>query len=127
MTLSVLSDDQIRSLLENLTVEELNGFQETLRNALYEYSKSTQTDHVDGIYQIERTSVHSKETGATTLFMPSSSSTGNGVKGEAALPQYHPLFQHPTLIPLSHHPHPAQREPRQTRDLPYGRHHPLRA
>ncbi|KAK1832509.1 putative ornithine cyclodeaminase [Podospora conica] len=80
MTLSVLSDDQIRSLLENLTADELAEFQQELRNALHEYSKSTQTNHVDDGQQLERTSVHSKETGATTLFMPSSSSAGNGVK-----------------------------------------------
>lgn len=96
MTLSVLSDDQIRSLLENLTADELAGFQESLRNALHEYSQSTQTDHVDGGQQIERTSVHSKETGATTLFMPSASSAGNGVKGETT--PYSPQHHRPLVI-----------------------------
>jgi hypothetical protein len=80
MTLTVLTDDQIRSLLENLTAAELEGFRRALASALHEYSaggKGGQT----AIHQPERISVHSTATGATTLFMPSCNSAGNGVKG----------------------------------------------
>ena len=80
MTLTVLTDDQIRSLLENLKAVELEGFRVALASALHEYStggKGAET----AIHQPERISVHSTATGATTLFMPSCSSAGNGVKG----------------------------------------------
>ncbi|KAK4242795.1 hypothetical protein C8A03DRAFT_11005 [Achaetomium macrosporum] len=75
MTLTVLTDDQIRSLLESLTVDELEGFRQALASALYEYSTGAT------VHQPERISVHSTATGATTLFMPSSNSAGNGIKG----------------------------------------------
>ncbi|KAK5662097.1 hypothetical protein OQA88_10212, partial [Cercophora sp. LCS_1] len=76
MPVTILSDAQIRTLLENLSLEELQGFQNELKHALHEYSTETQAS----IHQPERTSVYSNATGATTLFMPSSSSSGNGVK-----------------------------------------------
>jgi hypothetical protein len=79
MPLTVLSDAQIRALLENLTPDELVGFQRELKAALHEYSTETQSS----VHQPERTSVFSGATGATTLFMPSASSAGNGVKGRS--------------------------------------------
>ncbi|KAK4158350.1 hypothetical protein C8A00DRAFT_39331 [Chaetomidium leptoderma] len=78
MTLTVLTDDQIRALLENLTVAELEGFSGALASALHEYSTGTQGG--TATHQPERISVHSTATGATTLFMPSHNSTGNGIK-----------------------------------------------
>ncbi|KXX75333.1 Delta(1)-pyrroline-2-carboxylate reductase [Madurella mycetomatis] len=85
MTLTVLNDDEIRTLLEGLTAAELEGFRGALVSALHEHSSastqgSTGADGTSAIQQPERTSVHSTATGATTLFMPSSSSVGNGVK-----------------------------------------------
>ena len=89
MTLTVLSDDQIRSLLENLTLSELHGFQDALAAALHEYSSSTRGQDGDApVHQPERISVQSKTTGATTLFMPSCNSTANAVKGTT--PASHP-------------------------------------
>ena len=89
MTLTVLSDDQIRSLLENLTLSELHGFQAALAAALHEYSSSTCGQDGDApVHQPERISVQSKTTGATTLFMPSCNSTANAVKGTT--PASHP-------------------------------------
>jgi hypothetical protein len=85
MTLTVLTDDQIRSLLENLTVPELAGFQDALASALHEYSTAGQDD-TTSVHQPERISVHSAATGATTLFMPSCNSAGNGIKGTSFLP-----------------------------------------
>src|SRR5262245_10886200 len=81
MSLSVLTDEQICFLLENLTLEELESFREELKSALHEYSNGTQSIDVDCIHQPERTSIHSHATGATTLFMPSASPAGHGVKG----------------------------------------------
>ncbi|GAB1315969.1 Proline utilization protein PrnX-like [Madurella fahalii] len=85
MTLTVLNDDEIRSLLEGLTAAELEGFRGALASALNEHSSdraqgSSGTAGIPSIQQPERTSVHSTATGATTLFMPSSSSIGNGIK-----------------------------------------------
>ncbi|KAI1205014.1 ornithine cyclodeaminase [Annulohypoxylon truncatum] len=80
MSLTVLSDEQIRCLLENLSREEAEGFIYTLRNALHEYSTGTQSIADGVVHQPERTSVHSNTTGATTLFMPSYSALGHAVK-----------------------------------------------
>ncbi|KAK0704187.1 hypothetical protein B0T21DRAFT_455519 [Apiosordaria backusii] len=94
MTLTILTDDQISELLSNLTKEELERFMGVLRGALHEYStattvpSSTTTNGKENvapvtaaeIHQPERTSISSKATGATTLFMPSSSSVGTGIK-----------------------------------------------
>ncbi|KAK4145227.1 Delta(1)-pyrroline-2-carboxylate reductase [Dichotomopilus funicola] len=82
MTLTVLTDDQIRSVLENLTPGELNGFRDALVSALREYSASSGKipDEPTSVHQPERISVHSAATGATTLFMPSCNSAGHGVK-----------------------------------------------
>ncbi|KAK4133617.1 NAD(P)-binding protein [Trichocladium antarcticum] len=75
MTLTVLTDEQIRGLLENLTASELEGFRHNLASALQQYSAGDAA-----IHQPDRISVTSAATGATTLFMPSASSAGNGIK-----------------------------------------------
>ncbi|KAK4199764.1 hypothetical protein QBC40DRAFT_156787, partial [Triangularia verruculosa] len=96
MTLTVLTDDQISGLVSNLTREELQRFMGVLSGALHEYSTATtvpaeaaggggsssggKENVVPEIHQPERTSIRSSATGATTLFMPSSSSVGTGVK-----------------------------------------------
>ncbi|KAJ4409133.1 hypothetical protein N0V85_004142 [Neurospora sp. IMI 360204] len=80
MTFSILTDDEIRSLLDNLTVDELESFRENLRDALHEYSTGAHTPGQALIHQPERTVVRSGVTGATTLFMPSCSPAGHGVK-----------------------------------------------
>ena len=81
MTFSILTDDEIKSLLDNITVEELEAFRENLRDALHEYSTGAQSPGQALIHQPERTVVRSGVTGATTLFMPSCSPAGHGVKG----------------------------------------------
>ncbi|KAL2149355.1 hypothetical protein VTH82DRAFT_8703 [Thermothelomyces myriococcoides] len=85
MTLTVLTDDEIRSLLENLTLDDLEGFSEALASALYEYSTSVPGDGggeggASDTRQPERASVRHPDIGVTTLFMPSSNSAGNAVK-----------------------------------------------
>lgn len=81
MSLTVLSDEQIRVLLENLSYDEVERFVDTLRNALHEYSTGTQSIEDGVVHQPERTSVHSRNTGTTTLFMPSVNALGHAVKG----------------------------------------------
>jgi hypothetical protein len=83
MSLTVLSDEVIRNLLENLTREEVESFADTLRCALHEYSTGTQAIDDSFFHQPERISVHSDYTGATTLFMPTISPIGHGVKGQS--------------------------------------------
>lgn len=86
MSFTVLKDDEIKLLLESLTVEELEAFYTTLKEALHDYSNGIQSS--SDIHQPHRQSVSSTTTGATTLFMPSSSSAGVGVKGTYALSRY---------------------------------------
>ncbi|KAI1327424.1 UbiD family decarboxylase [Xylariaceae sp. FL0255] len=80
MSLNVLSDETIRSLLESLSRDEIEGFTHALKCALHEYSMDTQQIESNFYNQPERTSTYSEATGATTLFMPSVSPVGHGVK-----------------------------------------------
>ncbi|KAI0602027.1 UbiD family decarboxylase [Biscogniauxia sp. FL1348] len=84
MTLAVLSEEDVRQLLENLSHDEAEALADTLRCALHEYSTGTQLIDAGLIHQPERTLVHSNATGATTLFMPSCSPVGHGVKGKSS-------------------------------------------
>jgi hypothetical protein len=85
MSFTVLKDDEIKLLLESMTVEELEAFYTSLKEALHDYSNGIQSS--SDIHQPHRQSVNSAATGATTLFMPSSSSAGVGVKGTCASQQ----------------------------------------
>jgi hypothetical protein len=81
MSLTVLTDGNVKSLLENLTTQEVKDMQKSLREALHVFSTGTQADDACASHQPERTSLKSAG-GTTTLFMPSSSSAGIGMKGE---------------------------------------------
>lgn len=78
--LTILTDDNVKDILSNLTINDVKGFQETLRQALHEYSTGTQDHGACASRQPERTSVVSAH-GVTSLFMPSVSSSGLGIKG----------------------------------------------
>ncbi|OIW24466.1 UbiD family decarboxylase [Coniochaeta ligniaria NRRL 30616] len=78
--LHVLTDDQIRELLENLTLDELESFRTELRGTLHEYSTGTNVTDAGLLHQPERVSVNSGVTGTTTLFMPSTGPGGHAVK-----------------------------------------------
>lgn len=81
MSLAILSDDQIRALLESLSREETETLLHKLRRALHDYSTGQQ--HIDAglVHQPERTVIHSEVTGRRTLFMPSVNVDGHAVKG----------------------------------------------
>lgn len=81
MPLSVLTDEQINGLLEALTVEELEMFYMDLKEALHDFSVGSQSGEDADIHLPHRQSINSSRTGATTLFMPSGSPAGLGVKG----------------------------------------------
>ncbi|ETS77870.1 hypothetical protein PFICI_09932 [Pestalotiopsis fici W106-1] len=71
MSLAVLSDEDIRSLLESLTREDAESLAHSLKCALHEYSTGTQSIEAGLIHQPDRTTIHSNTTNATTMFMPS--------------------------------------------------------
>lgn len=83
MPLSVLTDEQINGLLEALTVEELEMFYTGLKEALHDFSVGSQSGEDADIHLPHRQSINSSRTGATSLFMPSGSPAGLGVKGMA--------------------------------------------
>ena len=84
MSLTVLTDDQIKGLLEDLTLEELESFRTSLKTALFEYSTGGQAVGGGDIHQPLRTRTTSPASGATSLFMPSCSPAGVGMKGKSA-------------------------------------------
>ncbi|RYP57136.1 hypothetical protein DL770_010745 [Monosporascus sp. CRB-9-2] len=82
MSLTILSDEQVRAVLESLTYEEAETLVDKLKSALCVYSTGRQPGGGKGeiVHQPERTVIHSKVTGATTLFMPSANAVGHAVK-----------------------------------------------
>ncbi|KAH6608578.1 nadp-binding domain [Trichoderma cornu-damae] len=80
MTLTVLSDEQVKGILENLTLDELEDFRRTLAEALHAFSTSLGTDGLGVFQQPHRVSTLHPETRATTLYMPSCGPSGMGCK-----------------------------------------------
>ncbi|KAI9646913.1 hypothetical protein NHQ30_004913 [Ciborinia camelliae] len=85
MSLTILTDSDIKHLLQDLTLRDLEAFQDQMRHALHEYSTGTQDDDCCSLHQPRRTVLESKHK-KTTLFMPSTSSAGIGMK-VVTLPQ----------------------------------------
>jgi hypothetical protein len=81
MTLTVLSDDQVRVLLESLDLDELDEFRAALASALHEYSAGGDSAGNDLYQQPHRISTVHPVSKATTLYMPSCGPTGIGCKG----------------------------------------------
>ena len=67
MTFTVLSDDQIRHTLENLSHDELDEFRNVLATALHEFS----TNPKESYQQPLRISTHHPTSRAMSLYMPS--------------------------------------------------------
>lgn len=100
MSLTILRDADVKSLLDELTRPDVEDLQRALREALHEYSTGTQDDSACSDNQPMRTSLTGKS-GDTTLFMPSISGEGIGLKG---------MFQSSAApskeMPLGHQSHP---------------------
>ncbi|KAF2089337.1 NAD(P)-binding protein [Saccharata proteae CBS 121410] len=83
MPLTILSDNDVKSLLHSLTRADILKLQQSLADALHYYSTSTADDAEGGgccsTYQPPRTHLKRRD-GGTTLFMPASSNEGMGVK-----------------------------------------------
>lgn len=88
MGLTVLTDEQIRTILENLTPEEYDGFGKAMTRTLHEYStRNNEAPENDSYHQPHRVTTQNQSTGATTLYMPSCSPLGMGCKGTSSTGQ----------------------------------------
>ncbi|KAG0648858.1 hypothetical protein D0Z07_4694 [Hyphodiscus hymeniophilus] len=79
-SLTILNDTEVKSLLHNLHREEVEALQKTLRDALYEYSTNANKDKEECSFQQPERQQLDRNNGTTTLFMPSTSSAGIGMK-----------------------------------------------
>ncbi|KAI7766652.1 hypothetical protein LZL87_004952 [Fusarium oxysporum] len=79
MTYTVLSNDQVNSILEGLTVDELGEFRHVLASSLHEFSTGVPALE-EAFQQPERISTLHPETMAKTLYMPSCAPCGMGCK-----------------------------------------------
>ncbi|KAL6690059.1 hypothetical protein J3F84DRAFT_390654 [Trichoderma pleuroticola] len=80
MTLTVLSDDQVKDILETLSLDELEDFRKTLADALHAFSTNLGPDGLGVFQQPHRVSTLHPDTQATTLYMPSCGPSGMGCK-----------------------------------------------
>lgn len=87
MALTVLTDSQVKDILEDLTIDELDEFRLVLSSALHEFSNSTEAVGEDVYQQPLRTSTVHSATKATSLYMPSCGPEGMGCKGTAQATQ----------------------------------------
>lgn len=85
--LTVLTDEQVKSILRSLTKAEVVELQQALRKSLSDYSMAKQTQDERSMAQPARTVIQTeKENGkSTTLFMPATSSEGLGMKGRVLI------------------------------------------
>ncbi|KAF5531339.1 hypothetical protein FMEXI_13051 [Fusarium mexicanum] len=79
MTYTVLSNDQVNSILEGLTIDELDEFRHVLASSLHEFSTGVPALE-EAFQQPERISTLHPETMARTLYMPSCAPCGMGCK-----------------------------------------------
>lgn len=79
MPLQILSDNDVNKILHSFNKEDILELQETLADALHWYSTSSDANDCCSDYQPERTALKRKD-GSTTLYLPASGITGQGVK-----------------------------------------------
>jgi ornithine cyclodeaminase/alanine dehydrogenase-like protein (mu-crystallin family) len=79
MPLTVLTDEDVNRILHSLTKDDILELQESLGDALHWYSTSSDGADCCSNFQPERTHLKRKD-GSTTLFMPASGLTGQGIK-----------------------------------------------
>lgn len=83
MALTVLTDDQVKTILENLTLDEYLDFKYAIATALHEYSNSPSMVRDGSHHQPHRVTTQNHDTGATTLYIPSCGPQGMGCKGKS--------------------------------------------
>ena len=81
MPLTILTDSNVRSLLHQLSKQDILDLQQSLADGLHYYSTATEEDSnaCCSSYQPMRTALKRND-GQTTLFMPASSNDGIGFK-----------------------------------------------
>ncbi|KAK5136112.1 hypothetical protein LTR08_004163 [Meristemomyces frigidus] len=79
MPLTVLGDQDVSRILHSFTKDAVLEMQELLADALHWYSTSNDANDCCSDFQPERTHIKRKD-GSTTLYMPASGITGQGVK-----------------------------------------------
>jgi hypothetical protein len=77
--LTILSDSDVKKILHSLTIKEVDRLQQALRRSLDDYSRGQQNQYESAEKQPALTTIESGKN--TTLFMPSISSSGIGIKG----------------------------------------------
>ncbi|PHH90396.1 hypothetical protein CDD83_3810 [Cordyceps sp. RAO-2017] len=80
MTLTILSDEQVRTVLEGLSLDELDEFRHVLASALHEFSTNVEADDQGFYQQPPRLTTLHPDSRATTLYMPSCGPEGMGCK-----------------------------------------------
>ncbi|PYH78244.1 proline utilization protein PrnX-like protein [Aspergillus uvarum CBS 121591] len=79
MPLTILSQEQLRSLLLSLSRDQIVSLQENLARALRDYSTGSQEKGCAATYQPQRTAI-TRPDGCTTVFMPASTGPTLGMK-----------------------------------------------
>lgn len=85
MPLTVLGDRDVNRILHSFNRDDILELQQSLADALHWYSTSNDANDCCSDYQPERTHLKRKD-GSTTLFMPASGLTGQGVKVVSIVP-----------------------------------------
>ena len=85
MPLTVLGDREVSRILHSFNKDDILVMQEKLADALHWYSTSNDANDCCSDFQPERTHLKRKD-GSTTLFMPASSITGQGIKVVSIVP-----------------------------------------
>ncbi|KOS23246.1 Uncharacterized protein ESCO_003834 [Escovopsis weberi] len=78
--LTVLSEENVRNILENLTLDELDEFRDVLSESLHDFSTNAHAAAVGLWQQPHRITTLHPDTQATTLYMPSCGPLGMGCK-----------------------------------------------
>ncbi|KAF2215231.1 hypothetical protein CERZMDRAFT_65554 [Cercospora zeae-maydis SCOH1-5] len=85
MPLQILSADNVSKILHSFNKDDILELQATLADALHWYSTSDDATDCCSDYQPERTTLKRKD-GSTTLYLPASGITGQGVKVLSLVP-----------------------------------------
>jgi ornithine cyclodeaminase/alanine dehydrogenase-like protein (mu-crystallin family) len=100
MPLTVLTDSNVKQILHDLTKDEVETLQAGLRQSLHEYSTGTNSSGAAAVNQPKRTILESNN-GTTSLFMPSTTSSGIGIKGRDLPPGLRLETNLPTVVTLA--------------------------
>lgn len=85
MPLTVLTDRDVNRVLHDFDRNDILRLQESMADALHWYSTSNDANDCCSDFQPERTHLQRKD-GSTTLFMPSSGTSGQGIKVVSIVP-----------------------------------------